>query len=69
MARFGARVHAELQRLCHMGTERPTVGQWRAWSARFSQLLNQHATRQDKARTFARRLQREGKSRATPALA
>jgi transposase len=31
MARFGARVHAELQRLCHMGTEPPTVGQWRAW--------------------------------------
>ena len=31
MARFGVRVHAELQRLCHMGTERPTVGQWRAW--------------------------------------
>jgi transposase len=27
IARFGARVHAELQRLCHMGTERPTVGQ------------------------------------------
>jgi len=31
MARFGGRVHAELQRLCHRGTERPTVGQWRAW--------------------------------------
>jgi transposase len=62
MARFGARVHAELQRLCHMGTERPTVGQWRAWYARFHHLLRQHATREDKAGTFARRLQREGKS-------
>jgi hypothetical protein len=31
MARCGARVHAELQRRCHMDTERPTVGQWRAW--------------------------------------
>lgn len=31
LAHFGRRVHAELQRLCHMGTERPTVGQWRAW--------------------------------------
>jgi transposase len=31
IARFGERMHAELQRLCHMGTERPTVGQWRAW--------------------------------------
>ena len=27
----GGRMHAELQRLCHMRTERPTVGQWRAW--------------------------------------
>ena len=62
MARFGRRVQAELQRLCHMGTERPTVGQWRAWFARFKQLLNQHAARQDKARTFARRLAREGEA-------
>jgi transposase len=31
MARFGRRVHAEIQRLCHMGTARPTVGQWRMW--------------------------------------
>jgi len=31
MARCGGRVHAALPRLCHMGTERPTVGQWRAW--------------------------------------
>jgi transposase len=31
IARFGHRVHAALQRLCHMGPERPTVGQWRAW--------------------------------------
>jgi transposase len=31
IARFGARVHAELQWLCHMATARPTVGQWRAW--------------------------------------
>ena len=62
IAHFGTRVHAELQRLCHMGTERPTVGQWRAWSARFCSLVNQHATREDKAGTFARRLAREGES-------
>ena len=55
VARFGARVHAELQRLCHMGTERPTVGQWRAWYARFR-------ARADKAGTFARRLAREGEA-------
>jgi transposase len=62
IARFGRRVHAELQRLCHMRTERPTVGQWRAWYARFRQLLNQHTSREDKAGTFARRLEQEGES-------
>jgi len=62
MARFGGRVHAELQRLCHMGTERPTVGQWRAWYARFRALVNQHTARPDKAGTLARRLEREGAS-------
>jgi transposase len=62
IARFGGRVHAELQRLCHMGTERPTVGQWRAWYARFSALVNQHTARPDKAGTFARRLAREGEA-------
>ena len=62
IARFGRRVHTELQRLCHMGTERPTVGQWRAWYARFRHLLRQHTARADKAGTFARRLEREGES-------
>jgi transposase len=62
IAHFGHRVHAELQRLCHMGTERPTVGQWRAWDARFRHVLAQHARREDKAGTFARRLEREGES-------
>jgi transposase len=62
MARCGGRVHAELQRLCHMGTERPTVGQWRAWYARFSSLITQHTAREDEAGTFARRLAREGES-------
>jgi transposase len=62
IAGFGHRVHTELQRLCHMGTERPTVGQWRAWYARFRHLLRQHTARADKAGTFARRLAREGES-------
>jgi transposase len=62
IARCGGRLHAELQRLCHMGTERPTVGQWRAWYARFHHLLAQHATREDKAGTFARRLARDGEA-------
>ena len=63
MARFGGRVHAELQRLCHMGTERPTVGQWQVWYARCRSLVNQYITREDKAGTFARRLARELTSR------
>jgi transposase len=63
MARCGGRAHAELQRLCHMGTERPTVGQWPAWYARFRHLLSHHTTREDKAGTFARRVQREGEAR------
>ena len=62
MEHFGRRVHADLQRLCHMETERPTVGQWRARYARFRALVNQHTAREDKAGTFARRLEREGES-------
>jgi len=62
MARCGGRVHAELQRLCHMGTERPTMGQGRAWYARCHTLLHHYATRKDKAGTFARRWAREGES-------
>jgi transposase len=65
LARLGGRVHTELHRLCHMGTERPTVGQWRAWDARFSSLLNHHATGKDKAGTLARRLQRDGEALGT----
>jgi transposase len=60
MARFGGRMHAELQGLWHMGTKRPTVGQWRAWYARCRHLLTQYISREDKAGTFARRVQREG---------
>jgi transposase len=35
IAVFGHRVHSAWQPLCSMGMERPTVGQWRAWYARF----------------------------------
>jgi hypothetical protein len=45
-----------------MGTERPTVGQWRVWYARFSAPINQHATRKDNAGTFARRLEQAGQA-------
>jgi transposase len=56
IARFGRRGHTELQRLGHMGTEQPTVGQWGAWSARFRSLLNQPTAREDQAGICARRL-------------
>jgi transposase len=62
MARVGKRVHAELKRLCHRGTERLTVGQWRAWYARFSALINQHPAREDNDGTFAQRLARAGEA-------
>jgi transposase len=58
----GARVLAELQRRCHRGTERPTVGQWRAWDARFRSLVNHQATREDQAGTCARRWARAGEA-------
>jgi transposase len=45
-----------------MGTERPARGQWRAWYAHCDSLVHQHLSREDKAGTFARRLQREGES-------
>jgi transposase len=48
-ARFGERGRAALQRLGHRGTERPTVGQGRAWAARFSALGNQPMARPAKA--------------------
>jgi transposase len=59
LAAFGRRIRDELQRLCHMSTERPTVGQWRAWYARFRHLISSTMGRLDKAGTFARRLDRE----------
>ena len=58
IAAFGRRIRDELQRLCHMSTERPTVGQWRAWYARFRHLISSTTARLDKAGTFARRLNR-----------
>jgi len=59
-AHGGTRVPAALQRLCPRGTDRPTVGQWRAWEARGRSRVNRAATREDNAGTFARRWAREG---------
>jgi len=49
----------ELQTLCHMAKAPPTVGQWRAWYARFCRLINRYHERKDDAGRLARRLQRE----------
>ena len=62
VATFGRRIRDELQRLCHMSTERPTVGAWRAWRARFRRLIASASERLDLAGTFARRLDREQES-------
>jgi hypothetical protein len=45
-----------------VGSERYIAGQRRAWYARFSQILNQHAQRENKAGMFAQRLAREGEA-------
>ena len=61
LARFGKRVHAELQRLCHRVTERPR----RAVAGVVCALLltgEPLAVRADKAGTFTRRLEQEGPS-------
>ena len=62
IARFGRRVHAELQRLCHMGTERPTVGTVAGLVCAFPSSAQPTHRSEDKAGTFARRLAREGES-------
>lgn len=49
----------ELKRLCHMATEPPTVGKWRAFYARLSRLINTYHDRKDEAGKFTRRLLRE----------
>lgn len=59
IARFGKWAMNELQRLCHMGHETPTIGQWRAFYARLIHLIAKHRDRQDAAGVFARRLERE----------
>ena len=48
-----------LQALCHMAKAPPTVGQWRAWYARFCRLISRYHDNQDDAGRLVRRLQRE----------
>ena len=59
IARFGANALAELRRLCHMAHAPPTLGEWRAFYARFIKLITRHHGRKDEAGKFAARLLRE----------
>jgi transposase len=59
LAKFGIWAAAELQRLCHMANAPPTIGQWRAFYARFINLIARNRDRKDAAGKFARRLERE----------
>lgn len=59
IARFGKWAMSELQRLCHMAHETPTVGEWRAFYARLLRLIARNSERKDTAGVFARRLHRE----------
>jgi hypothetical protein len=62
LAGFGQCVHSAWQRRCPMGTERPTVGQGRAWEARCRALLNQPGPWADQAGPLARRWERAGEA-------
>lgn len=59
IAGFGANALAELRRLCHMAHAPPTIGEWRAFYARFIKLITRHHGRKDEAGRFAARLLRE----------
>jgi len=59
IAKFGTAALAELQRLCHMAHEPPTLGEWRAFYARLMKLIVRNVGKKDAAGTFARRLLRE----------
>jgi transposase len=59
LAACGRWALSELQTLCHMAKAPPTVGQWRAWYARFCRLIARYHEGKDDAGRLARRLQRE----------
>jgi transposase len=62
IAKFGKKAHRELQRLTHMAHSPPTMGEWRAFYARFTSLIRKHAGKGDDAAKFAARLLREYES-------
>lgn len=59
IARCGAWAQGELRRLCRMAKERPTVGEWNMFYARFHRLISTYGDRKDEAGTLVRRLRDE----------
>lgn len=59
LAKFGGTALKELQRLCHMAHAPPTIGEWRAFYARFIRLTTRHHGNKDEAGKFTARLLRE----------
>jgi transposase len=59
LAKFGGTALKELQRLCHMAHAPPTIGEWRAFYARFIRLTTRYHGRKDEAGKFTARLLRE----------
>lgn len=59
IARCGVWAKKELQRLCHMAKQPPTIGEWHAFYARLRRLIGIYRDRKDKAGTFVKRLERE----------
>jgi transposase len=59
IAHFGSNALAELRRLCHMAHAPPTLGEWRAFYARFIKLVTRNLGKQNDAGIYAARLLRE----------
>ena len=59
IAKFGKKALAELRRLCHMAHEKPNIGEWRAFYARFISLVTRNREKKNDAGRFAARLFRE----------
>jgi transposase len=59
IAKFGETALAELRRLCHMAHAPPTLGEWRAFYARFIKMITRNHGKKDDAGKFAARLLRE----------
>ena len=59
IAKFGKRALAELRRLCHMAHEKPNIGEWRIFYARFISLVTRNREKKNDVGRFAARLFRE----------